>query len=392
MPDAASFTLSLHSSIHEIDPADWNACAGNDNPFVSHEFLSAVEDSGSAGSRTGWLPQHAVLRDEANAVAGIVPMYAKSHSYGEYVFDHGWANAFERAGGNYYPKLQASVPFSPVPGPRLLRRADSRVPFAALGQALAQACRELDLSSVHVTFCEEREWEALGEAGWLQRIGAQFHWSNAGYGSFDDFLSAMSSRKRKVIRRERRDAQAAGLSFRTVRGHEITKAMWDAFFGFYQSTVDRKWGSAYLSRRFFSMLAERLGDRVVLMLAYDGQKPVAGALNLMGSEALYGRNWGCRGDWPFLHFELCYYQAIDFAIAEGLSRVEAGAQGEHKIQRGYLPSTTYSLHWIEHPGLRRAIAGFLEEERPAIRAHMEDLATLSPFRRSGGEIGESDEA
>jgi hypothetical protein len=193
----------------------------------------------------------------------------------------------------------------------------------------------------------------------------------------------MSSRKRKVIRRERRDAQAAGLSFRTVRGHEITKPMWDAFFGFYQSTVDRKWGSAYLSRRFFSMLAERLGDRVVLMLAYDGQKPVAGALNLVGSDALYGRNWGCRGDWPFLHFELCYYQAIDFAIAEGLSRVEAGAQGEHKIQRGYLPSTTYSLHWIEHTGLRRAIASFLEEERPAILAHMEDLATLSPFKRDG---------
>jgi predicted N-acyltransferase len=383
MPDAASFTLSLHSSIHEIDPADWNACAGSDNPFVSHEFLSAVEDSGSAGSRTGWLPQHAVLRDEANAVAGIVPMYAKSHSYGEYVFDHGWANAFERAGGSYYPKLQASVPFSPVPGPRLLRRPGSRVPFAVLGQALAQACRELDLSSVHVTFCEEREWEALGDAGWLQRIGVQFHWANAGYASFDDFLGAMSSRKRKVIRRERRDAQAAGLSFRTVRGHEITKPMWDAFFGFYQSTVDRKWGSAYLSRRFFSMLAERLGDRVVLMLAYDGQKPVAGALNLVGSDALYGRNWGCRGDWPFLHFELCYYQAIDFAIAEGLSRVEAGAQGEHKIQRGYLPSTTYSLHWIEHTGLRRAIASFLEEERPAILAHMEDLATLSPFKRDG---------
>jgi uncharacterized protein len=380
MPDCASFSLSLHSSIHEIDSQDWNACAGEDNPFVSFAFLSAVEDSGSAGSRTGWLPQHAVLRDEANQVVGIVPMYAKSHSYGEYVFDHGWASAFERAGGSYDPKLQAAVPFSPVPGPRLLRRPGTAVPAGTLAQGLVQACQQLDLSSVHVTFCRDEEWEALGRAGWLQRIGTQFHWSNAGFASFDDFLGAMSSRKRKTIRRERRDAAGAGLSFRTLRGHEITRPMWDAFFGFYQATVDRKWGSAYLTRRFFPMLSERLGDRVVLMMAYHDQTPVAAALNLIGRDALYGRNWGCRGDWPFLHFELCYYQAIDFAIANNLPRVEAGAQGEHKIQRGYLPVPTYSAHWIGHPGLRRAISNFLDEERPAILRHMEELATLSPFK------------
>jgi predicted N-acyltransferase len=383
MPVDDSFTLSLHRSIHEIEAADWTLCAGDDNPFVSYAFLSAVEDSGSADARTGWLPQHAVFRDSAGAVVGVVPMYVKSHSYGEYVFDHGWANAFERAGGSYYPKLQAAVPFSPVPGPRLLRRPGATIPLAAMGQGLAQVCGELDLSSVHVTFCHDEEWAALGEAGWLRRLGMQFHWTNAGYGSFDDFLGAMSSRKRKSIRRERRDANAAGLTFRTLRGDQITRAMWDAFFGFYQATVDRKWGSAYLTRRFFPMLSERLGDRVVLMMAFHGETPVAAALNLVGADALYGRNWGCQGDWPFLHFELCYYQAIDFAIAQGLSRVEAGAQGEHKIQRGYLPSTTYSAHWIAHPGLRRAIAGFLDEERPAMLAQMEELSTLSPFKDEG---------
>ncbi|MCB8874215.1 GNAT family N-acetyltransferase [Acidisoma silvae] len=383
MTDSPSFSLSLHSSIHDIDARDWNACAGADNPFVSHEFLSAVEDSGSAGSRTGWLPQHAVLRDEANVIQGIVPLYAKSHSYGEYVFDHGWASAFERAGGSYYPKLQAAVPFSPVPGPRLLRRPGSTVPAAALAQTLVQACEELDLSSVHVTFCEQEDWQALGQAGWLQRIGTQFHWTNAGYGSFDDFLGAMSSRKRKSIRRERRDAQAAGLTFRTLRGAEITRPLWDAFFGFYQSTVDRKWGSAYLTRRFFPMLSERLGDRVVLMMAFNGDKPVAAALNLVGADALYGRNWGCDGDWPFLHFELCYYRAIDFAIEHGIARVEAGAQGEHKIQRGYLPVPTFSAHWLTHSGLRQAVASFLEEERPSILQHMEELSELSPFKDEG---------
>jgi predicted N-acyltransferase len=384
MPDgSATLTLSLHAQIAEIEAADWDACAGPDNPFVSHAFLSAMEDSGSANSRTGWLPQHAVLRTADGVVVAIVPMYAKSHSYGEYVFDHGWAHALERTGVDYYPKLQAAVPFSPVPGPRLLRRPGSGVPVAAMADALEQACGSLKLSSVHVTFCAEDEWQGLGEAGWLQRIGMQFHWENAGYTSFDDFLGALSSRKRKVLRRERRDANAAGLTFHTLSGADITEAHWDAFYRFYRSTVDRKWGSAYLTRRFFSMLGERLGDRVVLMYAENAGQPVAGALNLAGSEALYGRNWGCRGDWPFLHFELCYYRAIDWAIEHGLQRVEAGAQGRHKIQRGYLPKPTYSAHWIAHTGLRRAVAHFLEEERVGIAQEMAALAEESPFRKDG---------
>ncbi len=385
MPDGTpALTLTLHRAIGEVPPGDWDACAGPDNPFVSHAFLSAVEDSGSAGPRTGWLPQHAVLRDAGGRVVAAAPMYAKSHSYGEYVFDHGWAHAFERAGGDYYPKLQVAIPFSPVPGPRLLLRPGAGVAPEAMGRALAQACGELGVSSVHATFCEPHEWEALGEAGWLQRIGTQFHWENAGYTTFDDFLGALASRKRKAIRRERRDANAAGLTFVTLRGAEITPARWDAFFRFYKSTVDRKWGSAYLTRAFFGLLSERLGDRVVLMLAEHAGKPVAGALNLMGAEALYGRNWGCRGDWPFLHFELCYYRAIEFAIAHGLSRVEAGAQGEHKIQRGYLPRPTYSAHWIEHPGLRRAIGDFLAQERAAMLAEMAALAETGPYRHADG--------
>jgi predicted N-acyltransferase len=324
-----------------------------------------------------------VLRSGSGEVVAAAPMYAKSHSYGEYVFDHGWAHAFERARGKYYPKLQVAVPFSPVPGPRLLIRPDSGVGVGTLAGALVQACGELDLSSVHATFCTEAEWRQLGEAGCQQRLGMQFHWDNPGYASFDDFLGALSSRKRKVLRRERRDANAAGLTFRALRGSEIGKREWDAFYRFYSSTVDRKWGSAYLTRQFFTLLGERLGDAVVLMTAEHDGTPVAGALNLAGSDTLYGRNWGCRGDWPFLHFELCYYRAIDWAIAHGLKRVEAGAQGRHKIQRGYVPRPTFSAHWIAHVGLRRAIANFLDEERPAILADMAALGDESPFRKGG---------
>lgn len=382
MPDGApELTLRLHPAIAEIPAAEWDACAGDDNPFVSHAFLSVLEDSGSASARTGWLPQHAALRDPEGRLLAVAPAYAKSHSYGEYVFDHAWANAFERAGGRYYPKLQVAVPFSPVPGPRLLARPDSGLPPGALAQALAQAAEQLDLSSAHVTFCTEAEWHALGEAGWLRRIGTQFHWSNAGYGSFEDFLGALSSRKRKQLKRERRDAQSAGLTFRTLRGAEITPRHWAAFHRFYMDTVDRKWGSAYLTPRFWPLLAERLGERVVLMVAEQEGRPVAGALNLMGREALYGRNWGTTVETPFLHFELCYYQAIDFAIAHGLKRVEAGAQGQHKIQRGYLPVPTYSAHWIGHGGLRRAVAEFLDAERPAMLEEMAALAEASPFRQ-----------
>ena len=383
MPDGMpNFTLTLHQRIADIPPDEWNACAGTlggtGNPFVSHAFLSALEDSGSANNRTGWLPQHAALRQD-DAVVAVAPMYAKSHSYGEYVFDHGWAQAFERAGGEYYPKLLVGVPFSPVPGPRLLARPG--VSTAALGQALKQACQELGLSSVHATFCTEAEWETLAEAGWLRRQGKQFHWENDGYVDFEGFLGALSSRKRKSIRRERRDANDCGLTYMTLRGAEITKRHWDAFYGFYHSTVDRKWGSAYLTKSFFPLLSERLGDQVVLMMAEHDGKLVAGALNLLGDDALYGRNWGCRGDWPFLHFELCYYRAIDFAIEHGLKRVEAGAQGEHKIQRGYLPKPTFSAHWIEHPGLRKAVAGYLEQERRAIEQEMEALEEYSPFKQ-----------
>ncbi|MBV1837427.1 GNAT family N-acetyltransferase [Acetobacter estunensis] len=378
------WTVSLHDRIGSLSASEWDACAGDGNPFVSHAFLSAIEDSGSTTPETGWLPQHVVLRDEAGHLVATAPTYLKAHSYGEYVFDQGWARAFEQAGGDYYPKLQTAVPFSPVPGPRLLVRPDAPDGTkAALGQALAQVCGELALSSVHVTFCSSEDASVLTEGGWLPRLGLQYHWHNHGYGSFEDFLGALASRKRKVLRRERRDANACGLTFRAVRGAEITESLWDAFFVFYQATVDRKWGSAYLTRLFFSLLSERLGDRVVLMVAEQGNKPVAGALNLMGADTLYGRNWGCVGEWPFLHFELCYYRAIDFAIEHGLARVEAGAQGEHKIQRGYLPALTHSAHWIAHPALKRAVTHFLVAERQGVLAEKAALTELSPYRQDG---------
>ena len=385
MPDTGpTLSLTLHRAIAEIPAADWDACAGPDNPFVCHAFLQALEESGSATARTGWMPQHAALRDASGALLACAPMYAKSHSQGEYVFDYGWANAYERAGGDYYPKLQVCAPFSPVPGPRLLIRPGSGLDVDSFGRALAQACGELNLSSVHVTFCQEQEWTGLAEAGWLRRLGTQFHWHNRGYASFEDFLGALSSRKRKALRKERREAAESGFVLKTLRGQEITAKHWTAFHRFYTSTTDKKWGrSAYLTRNFWPLLGERLGDRVVLMVAERDGEPVAGALNLLGTEALYGRNWGAIVDAPFLHFELCYYRAIDFAIEHKLPRVEAGAQGEHKIQRGYLPCPTYSAHWIAHDGLRRAVADFLERERPAMEREMDALAEASPFRKDG---------
>jgi predicted N-acyltransferase len=382
-----ALTLTLHARIAEIAAEEWDACAGEENPFLSHAFLAALEDSGSAGPRTGWLPQHAALRDGTGRLVACAPLYAKSHSYGEYVFDHAWADAFERAGGRYYPKLQCAVPFSPVPGPRLLVRPGAGKAAAlrgALAAALARACDELKLSSVHVTFCTETEWTELRAQGWLGRMNLQFHWQNEGYATFDAFLAALASRKRKQIRKERERA-AEGLTIRALRGAAITPAHWDAFHRFYRATVDRKWGQAYLTRSFFSLLGERLGERVVLMVAEQDGRPVAAALNLIGADTLYGRNWGAVIDQPFLHFELCYYQAIEFAIGHGLSRVEAGAQGQHKISRGYLPVPTYSAHWIAHPGLRRAVADFLAREVPAVEAEIAALAEeASPFRRDGG--------
>ncbi len=382
-----ALTLSLHRNIAEITAAEWDACAGRTNPFVSHAFLSAVEDSGSAGPRTGWLPQHAALRDAAGTLVACAPLYAKSHSYGEYVFDHAWADAFERAGGQYYPKLQCAVPFSPVPGPRLLVREghdDAPGLRGALAGALAQACDQLGLSSVHVTFCTEAEWTTLGEAGWLQRMNLQFHWRNEGYATFDAFLAALASRKRKAIRKERERA-TEGLDIRALRGSAVTAAQWDQFFRFYRSTTDRKWGQAYLTKRFFHLLGERLGDDVVLIWAERDGEPVAAALNLIGGDTLYGRNWGATIDQPFLHFEMCYYRAIDFAIEAKLARVEAGAQGQHKISRGYLPVPTYSAHWIAHPGLRRAVADFLAHERRSVAEEIAELAEeASPFRKENG--------
>ncbi len=370
-------------SLAEVPAAAWDVCAGDDNPFLSHAFLEALEASGSAVASEGWQPQHLLVEDAQGRLVGAAPLYLKSHSYGEYVFDWGWASAYERAGGRYYPKLQCAVPFTPVTGPRLLLRPDADPAVAdALIAAMLELARRHKVSSLHVTFPTEAEWERFGAAGFLPRIGRQFHWENAGYGSFEDFLAALSSRKRKQIRRERRDALVNGLEVEIVTGKELESRHWDAFFRFYRATSDRKWGSAYLSRAFFNLLGERMADRVVLFLAKKAGRYVAGALNLRGRDTLYGRNWGCIGDFPFLHFELCYYQAIEYAIAHGLRRVEAGAQGEHKIQRGYLPVTTYSAHWIRDPGFERAVADFVRRERLAIESEMEELeAHLSPFKR-----------
>lgn len=369
-------TQTLHRSIHEIEAAAWNALAG-DNPFVSHEFLAALEDSVSVGGKSGWYPHHIALRDQTDALAAAAPTYAKTHSYGEYVFDHAWANALEHVGVRYYPKLQVAVPFSPVPGPRLL--VSPGTDPAALAEAMVLATARLKCSSIHATFCTEAEWTALGEAGWLRRLGVQYHWHNHGYADFEAFLAALSSRKRKAIRRERREA-ASGLEIRALHGPELSRRDWRAFHEFYLSTVDRKWGGAYLTERFFPLLGERLGERVVIMMAFRAGRPIAGALNLLGADTLYGRNWGSVEPVPFLHFELCYYRAIEFAIAHRLARVEAGAQGQHKIQRGYLPSPTYSAHWIAHPGLAGAVAEFLEAERPAIAEEMAMLDAESPYR------------
>jgi predicted N-acyltransferase len=374
---APEFTLNVYPRIAEIGQPAWDACAAGANPFVSYGFLSALEDSGSVGKRTGWHPRYAALTDESGSIVAVAPAYAKTNSYGEYVFDHAWANALERAGGQYYPKLQVAAPFSPVPGPRLLCRPG--VPVTAMAQALKALAEELDCSSTHITFCTQPEWQALGDAGWLQRIGTQFHWENNGYKSFDDFLDALNSRKRKAIKRERRDAQA-GLTIRALSGADLTPAIWRAFYQFYLNTVENKWGGAYLTAEFFPLIGQRLANQIVLMVAFRDDTPIAGALNLRSDTVLYGRNWGCIEDIPFLHFELCYYQAIDYAIAHNLTRVEAGAQGEHKIQRGYLPRPTYSAHHIRNPSLHRAVADYVNSERLGIEQAMEQLGQDSPFK------------
>ena len=373
--------LRILERIDEVGAAVWDRCAGPDNPFVSHAFLNALEKSGSVTARTGWLPQHLIAEDGEGRVLGAVPMYLKSHSYGEYVFDHGWADAYRRAGGEYYPKLQVAVPFTPVPGPRLLLAPETDPHVAdMLIAGLVEVADRRDVSSLHVTFAPEAQWQRLGEAGFLQRMGLQFHWANQGYATFEDFLGALSSRKRKAIRKERREAVAAGLTIHRLTGGDIEERHWDAFFRFYMSTSDRKWGQAYLNRAFFAEIGRTLADRVMLVMVERDGKLVAGALNLIGSEALFGRNWGCLGHFPFLHFEVCYYQAIEFAIERKLARVEAGAQGEHKLQRGYMPTATHSAHWIRDPALRRAIDDYLGRERLHMQAQMDGLAELGPFR------------
>ncbi len=353
------------------------------NPFISHSFLSSLETSFSVGKRTGWQPQHLLLEDNSGTLLGAAPCYVKTHSRGEYVFDYGWAEAFERAGGAYYPKLQVSVPFTPVTGPRLLARPGplQEAVRGALADALCEITRSNELSSAHVTFLGEAEWRLLGARGFLQRMDRQFHWVNAGYATFDEFLQALSSRKRKTIRRERKDSLAAGIEVRWLTGSELTEEVWDAFFAFYMETGSRKWGRPYLTREFFSIVGEAMGDRIVLVMARRAGRWIAGAINFVGSDAIYGRNWGAIEHHPFLHFELCYYQAIDYAIAHKLKRVEAGAQGEHKIARGYMPKPTYSAHFIANPALRRAIEEYLARERAYVAADSEELAAYAPFRK-----------
>jgi predicted N-acyltransferase len=374
--------VKLVQGIGQIEARTWDACVGADQPFLRHAFLSALEDSGSASQRTGWLPLHLVA-ESGGELIGCAPMYLKSHSYGEYVFDWGWASAYERAGGTYYPKLQVAVPFTPVPGPRLLvRPGQGGTARATLAHGLVSAAEQLRVSSLHVTFCREDEWHDLGAAGLLKRQGVQYHWHNRGYRSFDDFLASLKHSRRKTIRKERARVTEQGLSIEVLTGDALTPEIWDAFYPFYRSTVDKRWGGAYLSKRFFTRLGETMPEQVVLVLARHQGRHVAGALNLIGEDTLYGRIWGCRRQFEFLHFEACYYQAIEFAIERGLARVEAGAQGPHKLQRGYEPVATYSAHWIRDPGFRAAVERFLAQERAEMACEMEELRELLPYRQA----------
>jgi uncharacterized protein len=399
--------IRVFPAVADVSAAAWNACASpidatsevvesicwrpdsksqptRYNPFVSHEFLSALEASKSATARTGWQAQHLLAETADGTVVGAAPCYLKSHSRGEYVFDWGWAEAYERAGGSYYPKLQVSVPFTPAVGPRLLvhPHAEGTAVRTALAAGLVELTRMREASSAHVTFLPREDWDLLGGHGFLQRTDQQFHWQNAGYGSFEDFLGALASRKRKAIRRERRTAAEPGISLHWLTGSELTESVWDTFFDFYMDTGSRKWGRPYLTRAFFSLVCETMRERILLVVAKRTGRIIAGALNFIGSDALYGRHWGAVEHHPFLHFEVCYYQAIEFAIARRLARVEAGAQGEHKLARGYLPVTTYSAHYVADPALRRAIADFLKRERACVAAAGAELTEMAPFRKT----------
>ena len=375
--------ISAINSLKDISADDWNTCAQIEgvasNPFTSHAFLLALEQSGSATAKTGWAAQHLVL-EENGKIVGVVPCYLKSHSMGEYVFDHAWADAYTRAGGHYYPKLQVSVPFTPATGPRLL--ANTTEHRALLADGLVSLCQQSKSSSVHITFATTQDASEMTAKGWLQRNDIQFHWHNQGYSNFTDFLAALSSSKRKNIRKERQAIVDNGISFELVTGSDLKEIHWDHFYKFYMDTGSRKWGQPYLTRKFFSLINETMNNETLLVLAKREGKTIAGALNFIGGETLYGRNWGCLENHPFLHFETCYYQAMDFAIARGLKTVEAGAQGEHKLARGYVPEKTYSLHHLAHPGLSRAVADYLDHERAAIDENQQELGEHTPFRHT----------
>ena len=382
MPDGAdSVTVKVLSSLGEVPAGHWDACAGTENPFVSHTFLKTLEDSDAANGDAGWLPQHIVIEDE-NGLVGAAPCYLKNHSYGEYVFDWGWSDAYERAGGKYYPKLQVAVPFSPVTGPRLLVRDGEDKPHTRrlLAAGLLELAKRHEVSSLHVTFSSEDEWDELGEMGLIQRQGQQFHWKNQGFETFDDFLQSLNSRKRKMIRKER-EAANAEVDIKVLSGDDIGPHHMQAFYHFYLNTVDRKWAHAYLNYEFFQLLQERMANALVLVMASHDGDFVAGALNLRGPDTLWGRNWGCSEQFRMLYFEACFYRGIEFAIENGLSKVEAGAQGPHKISRGYLPSPTYSAHWIRDEGFRRAVDDFVKRERAGVEHEMDSLSELSPFKR-----------
>jgi hypothetical protein len=388
------FAVRVATSVGAFTKAEWQSlagttrgCSGGYNPFLSYEFLTSVEDSGCAVPRTGWQGQHLRLEDREGTFLGAVPCYAKSHSQGEYVFDHGWADALERAGGSYYPKLQASVPFTPVTGPRLLaaKGLDTTEVKPALAASLAAVTDKLGVSSAHVTFAQPGDIAVLKDAGFLIRTDQQFHFFNNGYGCYDDFLGTLASRKRKALKKERREALSAGITVDWLTGKDITERAWDDFFRFYMDTGGRKWGRPYLNRKFFSLIGERMAEDVLLVMAKREGRYVAGAINFIGSDALYGRNWGCIEDHPFLHFEICYHQAIDFAIARGLRVVEAGAQGEHKLARGYMPVTMQSAHYIAHSGLRRAVADYLQRERREVAKMGAYLEEHGPFKKASSE-------
>ena len=380
--DGSALNLHISAAMAAIDVDEWDALTDGGNPFVSHAFLLALEDGGAVGGDSGWDPMHLLLRNDDGQLLGAVPTYLKHHSYGEYIFDHSWANAFERAGGAYYPKLLVAIPFTPATGPRLLVKDNRDDLKIALARGLESLLEKYQLSSAHVNFLPSSDADILSAAGWLQRSSIQFHWHNRGYADFDDFLASLSSRKRKNIRKERAAIAAAGVTMRPLTGSAIKQDHIDYFYRFYLSTIDRKWGGAYLTHAVFSQLRRTMADRMLLVMAeYNGQI-IGGALNFIGHDALYGRNWGADIDIPNLHFEACYYQAIEFAIATGLSRVEAGAQGIHKVQRGYLPVTTHSVHHIAHDGFREAVSRFLASETRGVEAEKNHIAMTSPFKTS----------